>query len=47
MQVEFPQLGQSCKLTSRQLRQLVGLKVKSPQLKIESVVRKIFSSSSE
>ena len=33
MQVEFPELGQSCKLTPLQLGQLVRLKVKSPQLK--------------
>ena len=44
MQVEFSQLGQSCKLTSRQLRQLVGLKVKSPQLKIVSCQKNISGS---
>lgn len=33
MQVEFPKSSQTCKLTSSQLGQLVGLKVKNSQLK--------------
>ena len=33
VQVELPQSGQTSKLTPRQLGQLVGVKVKSPQLK--------------